>query len=64
MEITNAMGTSTHAVMRVTSAQKLPTKPWPSVLRAAKPRASANATAMPVAAEKKFCTDRPSICVR
>ncbi len=32
--------------------------------RAAKPRASANATAMPVAADRKFCTARPSICVR
>ena len=33
-------------------------------LSAANPRASANATAMPVAADRKFCTVRPSICVR
>ena len=47
--------------MRVMSTQKLPM----TVLeRAAKPRISANTTAMPVAAEKKFCTASPSICVR
>lgn len=42
-------------------AQKLPTTP---VARAAKPRISANTTAMPVAADRKFCTASASICVR
>ena len=33
-------------------------------MRRAKPRISATSTAMPVAADTKFCTVRPSICVR
>ena len=33
-------------------------------LRAAKPRTRATATAMPTAAETKFCTARPAICAR
>ena len=32
--------------------------------RRAKPRTSATATAMPTAAETKFCTARPAICTR
>ena len=47
--------------MRVRSTQKLPMV-W--LERAAMPRISANATAMPVAAEKKFCTVSTSIWVR
>ena len=43
------------------SAQKLPT--WPDS-REAKPRMSANTTAMPVAADRKFCTVSASIWVR
>ena len=48
-------------MIRVRSTQKLPT------LRAearAKPRITATATAMPVAAETKFCTVSPAIWVR
>ena len=45
--------------MRVRSTQKLPSR---SVLLRAKPRTSAIATAMPTAAETKFCTARPAIC--
>ena len=58
---TSDSGTSSQVVMRVTSTQKLPITP---VDRAAKPRIRANTTAMPVAADRKFCTARPSICVR
>ena len=32
--------------------------------RRAKPRTNATATAMPTAAETKFCTARPAICTR
>ena len=44
--------------MRVRSTQKLPS--W-SVLVREKPRTSATATAMPTAAETKFCTVNPAI---
>ena len=47
---------------RTRSTQKLP-----MVLRAcarAKPRTTAMATAMPAAAEMKFCTASPTICVK
>ena len=44
---------------RVRSTQKLPIVPD---LRRAKPRTSAMATAMPTAAETKFCTARPASC--
>ena len=47
--------------MRVTSTQKLP---MDDDERAAKPRIRAKATAMPVAADRKFCTPSASICVR
>ncbi len=55
------IGSSRRRVIRVRSTQKLPS--W-SVLRRAKPRTSATATAMPTAAEAKFCTARPAICTR
>ena len=48
-------------MLRVMSTQKLP---MVSVVWRAKPRISAITTAMPVAAEKKFCTARPTIWVR
>ena len=52
-------GSSSHRVTRVISTQKLPTVLlW---LRA-KPRMKAKATAMPVAADRKFCTAKPAIC--
>ena len=47
--------------MRVMSTQKLPID---ADERAAKPRISAKTTAMPVAADRKFCTASASICVR
>jgi len=47
--------------MRVRSVQALPTV---SAVWRAKPRISATATAMPVPADRKFCTVRPSIWVR
>jgi hypothetical protein len=58
---TNESGSSTYSVERVRSTQKLPIPP--DCLRT-KPRMNATTTAMPVAAERKFCTLSPSICVR
>ena len=55
------IGSSTRIVIRVRSTQKLPS--WSVCLRA-KPRTTATATAMPTAAERKFCTARPAICTR
>ncbi|MGY4434352.1 hypothetical protein ACVWWO_006829 [Bradyrhizobium sp. F1.13.1] len=55
------IGSRTYNVQRVTSTQKFPT------VRAdarEKPRISATASAMPVAADKKFWCVRPSICTR
>ena len=52
---------TTESVLRVRSTQKLP---MPVVWRRMNPRITAASTAMPVAAETKFCTPRPSICVR
>ena len=46
-------------VPRVRSTQKLPSI---FVLTAARPRTSAIATAIPTAAERKFCTASPAIC--
>ena len=46
---------------RTRSTQKLPRS---LVLRRASPRTNAMATAMPTAAETKFCTARPAICTR
>ena len=48
-------------IARTRSTQKLPSR---SVRERAKPRISATATAMPTAAETKFCTASPAICVR
>ena len=46
---------------RTVSTQKLPTV---EVVRRANPRISATSTAIPDAAERKFCTARPNIWVR
>jgi hypothetical protein len=54
-------GSSTYSRDAVRSTQKLPIDCVP---RRAKPRISANATTMPVAADRKFCTASASICVR
>ena len=48
-------------IVRVRSTQKLPIVAEP---RRARPRISATATAMPTAADTKFCTVRPAIWVR
>ena len=56
-----ANGSSTRMVTLVRSTQKLPSR---SVLLRMKPRTSAIATAMPTAADTKFCTARPDIWVR
>jgi len=50
-----------YSTPRTVSTQKLPmVDDW----RRVKPRISAISTAMPTAAETKFCTVSPSICVR
>jgi hypothetical protein len=59
--IRSEIGKSTHSVMRVRSTHALP---MPVALWRARPRISAITTTMPVAAEKKFWTARPSICTR
>ena len=61
MAPTTAIGSRIRSTIRVRSTQKLPS--WSAALRA-KPRTSATATAMPTAAETKFCTARPAICTR
>ncbi len=58
---TTATGSSTRRQMRTRSTQKLPRLP---VVVLAKPRTRANETAIPTAAETKFCTARPDICTR
>ena len=58
---TNEIGSRTRVTPRVRSTQKLPIR---SVEARAKPRTSATATAMPTAAETKFCTVSPAICTR
>ncbi|MNU01237.1 hypothetical protein D3C72_2445760 [compost metagenome] len=58
---TSDSGSSSHTVMRVMSTQKLPST---ALERAVKPRISANTTAMPVAAEKKFWPASATICVK
>ncbi|CFO32747.1 Uncharacterised protein [Bordetella pertussis] len=57
----NDSGSSTYSVARTRSAQKLPSV---AALWRASPRTRAISTAMPVAAETKFCTVSASICVR
>ncbi len=56
-----ARGRSTRVVARVRSTQKLPIV---SERRRVIPRTSAIATEIPTAAETKFCTASPLICVR
>ena len=58
---TKAIGSRTRKVTRTRSTQKLPIR---SVRPREKPRTSAIATAMPTAAETKFCTASPAICTR
>ena len=58
---TSESGTSTYSVPRTRSAQKLPMVP---LAERAMPRTSATATAMPTAAETKFCVASPTIWVR
>ena len=58
---TKDRGSSTYSVLRVKSTQKLPI--WPASRRT-KPRINAISTAMPAAADRKFCTARPSTWVR
>ena len=58
---TTEIGSRIRVTARVRSTQKLPSR---SVFVRAKPRTTAIATAMPVAAETKFCTARPAICTR
>ena len=54
-------GSRMRKLPRVRSTQKLPTR---LVRERAKPRTSATTTAMPTAAEAKFCTARPAIWTR
>ena len=61
MAPTTAIGSRMRTTVRVRSTQKLPSR---SVRRRAKPRTSAMATAMPTAAETKFCTASPAIWTR
>jgi hypothetical protein len=58
---TKDSGSRIRRVVRVRSTQKLPSVRCP---RRAMPRMMAITTAMPAAAETKFCTARPSIWVR
>ncbi|KDR64254.1 hypothetical protein DC60_10310 [Streptomyces wadayamensis] len=58
---TNASGNSTRTTIRVRSTQKLPTV---SVRARVKPRIRAATTAMPTAADTKFCTASPLIWTR
>jgi hypothetical protein len=55
------IGSRTYSVPRVTSTQKLPilSVPW-----RANPRINAIATAIPAAADTKFCTASAAICTR
>ena len=55
----NENGSRIRSVPRVRSTQKLPIVP---VRRAASPRTSAIAMAIPTAADTKFCTASPISC--
>ncbi len=57
----NENGRRMRSVVRVRSTQKLPIV---SARRRAMPRISATITAIPAAADTKFWTARPIICVR
>ena len=59
---TREIGSSTRTTPRTRSAQKLPTRP--AFSDRARLRANAAATAMPTAAETKFCTVSPDIWKR
>ncbi len=54
-------GNKMYNVERVRSTQKLPII---VVCRRTNPRINATSTAMPAAAETKFCMVRPTICVK
>ena len=56
-----AIGSRMRRLPRTRSTQKLPIR---SVRERVNPRISATATAMPTAAETKFCTASPAICTR
>jgi hypothetical protein len=56
-----ATGSRIRTTIRTRSTQKLSSS---VVRRRAKPRTSATATAMPTAADPKFCTASPAICTR
>ena len=56
---TKEIGSRMRTQMRIRSTQKLPSR---SVRLRVKPRTRAMATAMPTAAEAKFCTVRPAAC--
>ena len=58
---TNASGSRMRSVVRIMSTQKLPTVRLPA---RDSPRISATITAIPAAADTKFWTVRPIICVR
>ena len=58
---TKASGSSTYSVARVRSTQKFPIR---SASCRANPRISAMATAMPAAADAKFCTASAAIWTR
>ncbi|MNF17577.1 hypothetical protein D3C80_2211550 [compost metagenome] len=59
--INREIGSSTYSVTRKISSQALP---MVALERRVKARISAKATAMPVAADKKFCTASPAIWLR
>ena len=61
MATTNDSGSRMRSVVRVRSTQKLPSVRRP---RRTMPRMIATTTAMPAAADTKFCTARPTIWVR
>ena len=61
MAKTNASGRRIRTVVRVRSTQKFPMVRW---RRRTRPRIRATTTAIPTAADAKFCTASPSIWVR
>ena len=61
MATTNDSGSRMRNVVRVRSTQKLPSVRRP---RRTMPRMIATTTAIPAAADTKFCTAKPTICVR
>ncbi|MNP80463.1 hypothetical protein D3C76_1785780 [compost metagenome] len=59
--INSEIGSSTYSVTRNISIQALPIV---ALERRVKARINAKATAIPVAADRKFCTARPAIWLR